>query len=109
MNLDSFENDPGNGFFYVRASGSSLILSFTNPPPGGLVLAIALTPTTLELSSSGGPAGNAGWILSSTNLALPLSQWQHLATNAFDNNGNILFSFPRISGAVNAFYRLQSQ
>jgi hypothetical protein len=107
VNASLFQNDPGNGSFYLRTDGNSLILSFTNPAPSGPLLNIAVSGTNLVLSGTGGPPGNNCYILSSTNVALPLSLWQRLATNSFDASGNVIFTAPRPPGAPKVFYRLQ--
>jgi hypothetical protein len=108
VNLDQFENDPGKGFFYVRTNANSLILSF-QPAPAGTLLNIGLNGTNLVLSGTGGIPGNNFYVLSSTNLVLPLNLWQRVATNSFDSNGNFSFITPFTSGASQAFYRLQLQ
>jgi len=70
---------------------------------------VAATGTNLVLRGSGGlPRGNY-YVLSSTNLALPLSVWRNLATNQFDASGN--FSLTNVIGSNSrqTFYRLQLQ
>jgi hypothetical protein len=107
VNIDQFENDPGNGSFNVRTNANSLILSF-QPAPAGTLLNIGLSGTNLLLSGTGVP-GNTFYVLSSTNVTLPLSLWQRVATNSFDINGNVTFTAPFTPGVSQAFYRLQSQ
>jgi hypothetical protein len=69
------------------------------------------TQTILLLVGSAGMA-NAGltyWVRSATNLALPLSQWDWLATNVFNSDGSFSNSLPRSPGDPQRFYRLQTQ
>jgi len=79
------------------------------------VLKIAVQPSfsapvvsgaNLVLSGTGGTPGGAYTVLTSANLALPLSIWTPVATNTFDGSGN--FSFTNaISHAVGAaFYTI---
>jgi polygalacturonase len=60
----------------------------------------------LMLSGTGGPANYNYYVVCSTNLALPLSNWTRVTTNWFDSLGN--FS---VTGLTNLdpqmFYRLQ--
>jgi hypothetical protein len=109
VNIDLFENDPGNGFFYVRTNGNSLILSFVSQPAAGPILNIAMSGTNLVLSGKGGFPGNGYYVLSTTNLMLPLSLWQRVASILFDSNGNFSFTTPFVPGASQSFYRLQLQ
>jgi hypothetical protein len=46
----------------------------------------------LVLSGSGGPANGSYYVLSTTNLAKPLSTWTVLATNNFDGSGVFHFT-----------------
>lgn len=56
-----------------------------------------------------GSNGIPGWnycVVAATNLAEPLAQWQLVATNSFDTNGN--FTFTNTGGPNSgAFYRLK--
>jgi hypothetical protein len=108
VNLDLFENDAGNGFFYIRTNGNSLVLSF-QPAPAETLLSIIVSGTNFILNGTGGVPGNIFYVLSSTNLTLPLTTWQRVATNSFDSNGNFSFTTPFLPGTSQAFYRLQLQ
>ncbi len=58
-----------------------------------------------------GNNGIPGWscaLLASTNPGLPASQWQVLATNTFDANGNLCFTAPAGSNQLQ-FYLLKLQ
>jgi alpha-galactosidase len=67
----------------VGMNGSNLILGGTNGMPGGMY-----------------------YVLASTNLALPLSDWVPIATNFCDGNGVFSFTNPAPAGPVQ-FYMLQ--
>jgi sugar lactone lactonase YvrE len=49
----------------------------------------------------------AGYLLTSTNLQLPLSQWQSIATNWSDANGSLMFTNNLDPNAGQRFYILQ--
>jgi pimeloyl-ACP methyl ester carboxylesterase len=51
----------------------------------------------------------AGCLLTSTNLQIPRSQWQHIATNWCDAYGNLVFTNKIDAGAGQRFYLLQFQ
>ena len=68
----------------------------------------SLSGNNLVFSGTGGVTNGNYLVLTSTNVALPLSQWTPLATNLFDGSGNFTFTnattnFPQL------FYRLQLQ
>jgi hypothetical protein len=51
----------------------------------------------------------AGCLLTSTNLQIPRSQWQPIATNWCDAYGNLMFTNKIDAGAGQRFYLLQFQ
>lgn len=59
------------------------------------------------VSGDSGPPGGTYYVLSSTNLMMPLAQWTREATNQFDGNGNCSFTNPMDSGSSAKFYLLQ--
>jgi len=75
-----------------------------NPPVFGN---ITLTNGALTLSGSGGTANSTYYVLTATNLMLPLAQWQFIATNQFDANGNFTASNLAYTNEPVRFYRLQ--
>jgi hypothetical protein len=59
------------------------------------------------MSGTGGVTNGTYYVLTSTNLALPLNQWTPVATNPFDGNGNFTFTNTPAANAPQMFYRLQ--
>ena len=57
-----------------------------NPVP--VIVSFSITGNNLVLGGTNGAAGKNYYILTSTNVALPLTNWTPLATNSFDVNGN---------------------
>jgi hypothetical protein len=47
------------------------------------------------------------YLLGSTNVDVPMSNWTRLRTNQFDGGGNFNFSNGLAPGALQQFYRLQ--
>ncbi|HUB87130.1 MAG TPA: hypothetical protein VMB22_04505, partial [Verrucomicrobiae bacterium] len=74
------------------------------PPPA--IASLKLSGGDLTLGGTGGIADQIYYVLSSTSLALPLNQWQPIATNNFDNNGNFTFTNTVNPGAPQQFYIL---
>ena len=73
------------------------------PPP--LVKAPTMAGNNLLLSGRGVP-GWTYYVLASTNITLPLADWQVVATNSFDSSGNFTFTDQTTSGSSQKFYRL---
>ena len=46
----------------------------------------------MVISGAGGPNRGNYYALASTNVALPLSNWERLTTNQFDASGNFNFT-----------------
>jgi hypothetical protein len=61
------------------------------------------------VSGGGGVTNGTYYVLTSTNLALPMSQWQPVMTNSFDAAGNFIFTSTPASFSPPAFYRFQIQ
>jgi hypothetical protein len=59
------------------------------------------------ISGSWGTTNGTYYVLSSTNLSVPLNQWTPVLTNQFDSSGNSIFTNP-VGPAANAYYILQT-
>lgn len=81
----------------------SVVLGTVNPKPGQ----ISLSGENLILTGSGGAAGYGFSILSSTNLALPFTNWSLAATGACDGNGNFVVSNGLPVSGPGQFYRIR--
>ena len=68
-----------------------------------------LNGTNLVINGANGTPFNSVFLLTSTNLALPMIQWVHLNTNSFDFIGNVSFTNATRSGEPQRYYRLLSQ
>jgi hypothetical protein len=109
-----FANTLGGGYFYVRTNNNSLIVSFTNPPTAVAFNSVAVSGASrsdMVFSGAGGSPLAPYYLRSSTNLSLPLSQWQTNASSQFDASGNFSLT---VMGAIDPavprrFYRLQTQ
>ncbi len=71
-------------------------------------LSVGITGTGLVLSCTNGPPNEPCYVLTTTNIMLPVSAWTRLATNVFDNNGR-MFITNNIDSDAQRFYMLQLQ
>ena len=62
---------------------------------------------TLVLTGNGGSAGGTYQVLTSTNIALPLSSWTPVLTNFFAADGSFSNAIPMTPPDPQRFYRLQ--
>jgi hypothetical protein len=75
-----------------------------------VIYSATVAANSIVVSGTGGTFGTPGatyYVLSSTNLNLPLLQWTRIATNQFNTNGNFNFTNAVAPGIPAAFYRLQ--
>ena len=62
---------------------------------------------SLVTHGTGGKTNAAYYLLTTTNLALPIPQWTRIATNHFDASGNFAFTNSLGQNAPDVFYLLQ--
>lgn len=67
-----------------------------------------LSGNNLILSGTGGTANGIYYILTSTNVALPLTNWMALATNTFDGSGAFSFTNVVNPASPQQFFTLQT-
>lgn len=67
----------------------------------------AQTVWTAASSGTGGVANATYYLLVTTNLGTPLTNWLRLLTNQFDASGNFNFTNVPDAGAGQQFYLLQ--
>ncbi len=101
--------------FYNNTSDSNVVdgvrQEFALPPvlspSSPSITGISLNGTSLSISATNGTAGGSWTLLQSTNLALPLSQWQTNCTGAFDGNGNLSTNIVNAATNLQEFYILE--
>lgn len=79
------------------------VLSVVSQPTLRPQMNIIVGVNGLVLSGSNGIANWPYYLLASTNLATPLSNWTPLLSNAFDGNGNFIFTNTSESNAQQFF------
>ncbi len=75
-------------------------------PPSPTITGFSLSGTTIVIQGTNGEAGGLFILLSSTNVALPLSQWTPVLTNSFDGSGNFNVTNNLASTNVQQFFIL---
>jgi hypothetical protein len=60
----------------------------------------------LVFNGSGGIAGGTYYVITSTNLALPLNHWTIVTTNQFDSDGSFSFTNSPDAGAAGRYFSL---
>ena len=68
---------------------------------------IGLSGSNLVFHGSGGTSNATYYVLTSSNLTRPLSNWTRLLTNHFDGNGNFNFTNAPGTNVPQSFYLLQ--
>ena len=61
----------------------------------------------LVFSGTGGVTSGTYYVLDSTNLATPMTNWTVLLTNQFDANGNFIFTNTMSTNSPQSFYQLK--
>jgi hypothetical protein len=87
----------------LSASGVLSVVVATQP----VINTAVITPDGLVLQGTAGVAGGNYYLLSSTNLLAPLTNWTPLLTNQFDSQGNFDFTNLLDPNAPQNFYQLQ--
>jgi autotransporter-associated beta strand protein len=86
----------------INTSGTISVIIVAKPVVGS----ISISGSNLLMSGTGGVASTNFYLLGTTNLNLPFSNWTRLLTNQFDVNGNFNFTNPAGTN-LRYFYRLQ--
>jgi autotransporter-associated beta strand protein len=98
---------PGDGLAWDTSSlatnGTLKVVATANP----LISNSALIGTNFVLSGTGGPANVTFYVLSSTIVDLPLTNWACIATNQFDANGSFTFTNPVSASVPQQFFVLR--
>jgi hypothetical protein len=88
----------------TTSSPVSAVITTTVPPQ---INSVQLLDGNFVLSGGGGTPGQPYYILTSTNLALPLAQWKPILTNYFDGAGNFGSTNSIDPGTPQEFFLLQ--
>src|ERR1022692_1237371 len=75
------------------------------------IVTTSLSGTSLVLNGTNGESGGTYYVLTSTNVLLPLSQWARVATNVLGAGGNFTLTASNTftPGTPQRFYMLELQ
>ncbi|MGP8020511.1 MAG: PKD domain-containing protein, partial [Limisphaerales bacterium] len=93
----------------IPVAGSAVTIQSTVPQPG--IGGLNVSGANLVLDATNGQSGQTYYVLSSTNVALPLNQWLPVASNTLSLSGNftITISNTVTSALPQRFYILKTQ
>jgi hypothetical protein len=99
--------DNGAGTISLVVTVSTGPGTFTNPTG---ITSFSLNGSNVTITGTNGQSGDAYYLLQSTNVALPLSQWKVVATNVLGANGNYTFQGTNVvtPGDQQQFYILSN-
>jgi hypothetical protein len=100
------------GSTFTAYSGQIVVtgITVTLPPSSPHITSIQVGGTGgLTLSATNGTPGGSWALLQSTNVALPLSQWQTNRTGTFDGSGNLSTNIVNTATNTRDFYILKVQ
>jgi hypothetical protein len=76
-------------------------------PPSPHIGSIVQSGTNLVISGTGGPANATYFVLASTNIELPLTNWTRILTNQFNSSGNFSCTNAISPALPRRFFRLE--
>lgn len=85
---------------------TSGVLTVVVVPP--VISSVAVSQGALVFQGSSGVPGANFYLLGSTNLAAPMTNWIPVLTNTFDNNGNFDFTNLLNTNGPQSFFRLEA-
>jgi fibronectin-binding autotransporter adhesin len=77
-------------------------------PPQPVFASISISGNDFVFSGTGGAANGTYYVLTSTNVALPVNEWRPVGTNTFDASGAFNFTTAISAGGPQQFYILQT-
>jgi hypothetical protein len=87
----------------LNVNGTVSIVGTLIPPQ---ITSFTASSGTSTISGTGGLPNGSYYVLSSTNVALPLAQWTRLATNSFLGDGTFSYTDPAATSPAR-FYLVQ--
>ncbi|HEY4414106.1 MAG TPA: immunoglobulin domain-containing protein [Verrucomicrobiae bacterium] len=97
------------GSTFTTGSGQINVGISSGPASSPHISNLSVNGTSLSIVAANGTANGPWTLLQSTNLALPLSQWQTNSTGNFDASGNLSTVIPNTATNSQEFYLLQVQ
>jgi fibronectin-binding autotransporter adhesin len=100
---------PGPGLAWGTNQLNSGVLNVVAAPSQPTINSASVSAGTLVFSGTNGTANGTFYVLTTANLAAPLTNWVTLTTNSFNANGNFSVTNAINPGAPQQFYCIKSQ
>ncbi len=97
--------NPGLAWNTNALNSSGVISVVSTVPP--VINSVLLSGNNFVFTGTGGMAGTNFYVLASTNISIPLSNWTRLFTNQFDGNGSFSVTNALDANSPQNFYLLQ--
>ena len=94
-----------NGNAGTNSASMAIVAVAPNQPP--VIGGISISGGNLIVTGTNGTAGANYFVLATTNLSLPATNWTIIATNQFGTGGSVNFTNPMNLVAPQTFYRLR--
>lgn len=100
--------NPSYNLIYANAANPlyDWMFSQTRPPAASVMTGIARSGNASVISAVSDVPFASGYLMSTTNVSDPMSQWQCLSTNSFDADGSITFTHTPTND-LRRFYRVK--
>jgi hypothetical protein len=99
-------SSPGAGLAWNLSQLASGILSVVSTAPLSITT-VKATGDGLVFGGGGGTANGTYYVVASTNVAAPASDWTPISTNAYDSSGNFSVTNAISGGTPKMFYRIK--
>ena len=98
---------PGAGLAWDTSQLNNGILNVVAASAQPAISSVAISAGNLVFSGANGTASGTFYVLTTTNLAIPLTNWITLATNSFDGSGAFSVTNAVKPGTLQQFYRIE--
>jgi len=98
---------PGAGLAWDTTGLTNGVLKVAAVTQSPRIGDISISGANVVVSGTNGTRGGAFYLLASTNVALPLANWQIVATNLFNGNTGFMFTNAPNPNAPQMFYLLK--
>jgi len=95
----------GSSLFWqtnLSVNGTISVVGPSSPIPN--INSVSQSGSNLIFSGTNGPASGTYYVLTSTNLALPVSSWTRLSTNSFSASGTFSVTNPIVTSGPPGFF-----
>ena len=110
--ISCFGIDPSNGdplYAAIQSGNNSIIQRIVGTNSVPIFNSVKLSGTNLIVGGTNGPHNGNYFVLTSTNITSPPTNWTRAVTNPFNAGGNFNFTNPVNPGQSRLFYLLQVQ